>query len=155
MAPLSSEVSWSGVEDQRVWCNKGTNRRRWDGGQAIRGCRKDIWLDWANTTARVQCPAKKEERNKEQQRIKSFLYKGRPQKRKLLFLWSLPKLFLTLALQLTLVLILALTLALKLALALALNLFCFLYFALLVFASLQHFLAYCAFGEGACPSNIV
>ena len=81
-------------------------------------------------------PCKKEERNKEQQRIKSFFYKGRPQKRKLLFLWSLPKLFLTLALQLTLVLILALTLALKLALALALNLFCFLYFALLVFASL-------------------
>ena len=128
-----------------MWCNKGTNRRRWDGGQAIRGCRKDIWLDWANTTARVQCPAKKKKRIK-QQRTQSFLFYGRPQKRKLLFIWALPKLFLTLALalalaltltlKLTLVLIVALTLALKLALALALNLFCFLYFALLVFASL-------------------
>ena len=35
------------------WCNKGTNRRRRE-GEAIRGCRKDIWLDWIPTAATLQ-----------------------------------------------------------------------------------------------------
>ena len=41
------------------WCNKGTNRRQRE-AEAIRGCRKDIWLDWIPTAATLQraanCP---------------------------------------------------------------------------------------------------
>ena len=35
------------------WCNKGTNRRQRE-AEAIRGCRKDIWLDWIPTAATLQ-----------------------------------------------------------------------------------------------------